>query len=80
MRATFPKTAFVHGRRVSFTVSQKDDQWTAFGQFDGRELRINDAVGPNAAVALWIREARRLWRERHAMDWRDKNERSNQGA
>jgi hypothetical protein len=64
MAAEFPKVAFVYGRRVAFTVSQDGAQWAAFGQFDGQELRVDDAVGPNAAVALWICEARRLWRKR----------------
>ena len=65
-RAEFPKTAFVYGQRVNFTVSQEGDQWVSRGQFDGRELRIDDAVGPNVAVALWLCEARRIWREHQA--------------
>jgi hypothetical protein len=63
-RAEFPKTAFVYGRRVNFTVSQEGGQWIAFGQFDGQELRIDDVAGPNAAVSLWLNEARRIWRQR----------------
>jgi hypothetical protein len=62
MGAEFPKTAFVYGRRVNFRVSQDGDHWTAFGQFAGQELRVEDAVGPKAAVMLWIDEERRVWR------------------
>jgi hypothetical protein len=63
-RAEFSKTAFVYGRRVNFTVSQEGDRWIAFGQFDGLEVRLDDVAGPNAAVSLWLNEARRIWRQR----------------